>query len=121
MMTDVAVVSPATESRTLPIIGWASCLLGVAPVGLLIALIDKKNAPDWVRTHYSYLVRTILLGLLYGFVVFAFTMATTFLILLPVGMLFFPLVAIWFLVRCVIGLVAAIRCEPIKRPRTWLV
>lgn len=126
-MTDVAVAAPSSDSRTLALVGWGACLFGLWPVGLGIALIDKKNAQGWVATHYSYMTRTVLLGLLFGGIVLAVSLVSSVLaffapvfLLLQTVTLFMPVILGWYFVRCVIGLVAAVRSEPLKRPRTWL-
>lgn len=83
-------------------------------VGLIIAYINRGKAGGWVDTHYTYLIRTFWIGLLYTFV-------AAILMLLLIGFLVIVAVAIWIIVRCVIGLQAAGRGEPIKNPESWLI
>jgi uncharacterized membrane protein len=83
-------------------------------VGLVIAYINRGKAGGWVDTHYTWLIRTFWIGLLYTFVAAA-------LMLLLIGFLVIVAVAIWIIVRCVIGLQAAGRNEPIRNPESWLI
>lgn len=83
-------------------------------VGLIMAYINRGKAGGWVDTHYTYLIRTFWIGLLYGVI-------ATILMLLLIGFLLLVAVAVWIIVRCIIGLQAAGRGEPVKNPESWLI
>ncbi len=83
-------------------------------VGLIMAYINRGKAGGWVDTHYTYLIRTFWIGLLYGVI-------ATILLLLLIGFLLLVAVAVWIIVRCIIGLQAAGRGEPVKNPESWLI
>lgn len=118
-MTDLAIESTDKADRTLATVAWVSCLLGAWPIGLVIALVDRRNVPDWLATHYSYLIRTIMIGFLYGAVLFVLSFVLAFL-LIPFGLVAFPALALWYYVRCVKGLIGVVRGNGIDVPRTWL-
>lgn len=101
-------------NKTLPLIAWASCLLGGWPIGLIIAYVDRDKATDLTATHYRYLMRTIWIGLLFGFV-------SLLLSIVAIGFLTWIATLVWYLVRCVKGLVLLMRDEPIANPGTWWV
>jgi uncharacterized membrane protein len=101
-------------NKTLPAIAWGSCLIGMWPVGLVIAYIDRKKTSATYATHYRYLIRTIWIGLF-------FMIVSSVLSLILIGYITFFATAIWFLIRCVKGLVLVLRDEPIQKPTTWLI
>ncbi|MCO5160339.1 MAG: hypothetical protein M9939_04340 [Mesorhizobium sp.] len=83
-------------------------------VGLIMAYINRGKAGGWVDTHYTYLIRTFWIGILYIFV-------ATILVVLLIGVLLYVAIAIWIIVRCILGLQAARRGEAVKNPESWLI
>ena len=83
-------------------------------VGIVIAYINRGKAGGWVDTHYTWLIRTFWIGLL-------FIAVSIILAIVAVGLLLMVVMPIWVIVRCVVGLQAANRGEPIKNPESWLV
>ncbi len=83
-------------------------------VGLIMAYINRGKAGGWVDTHYTYAIRTFWLSLLY-------ILIATVLVFLLIGILLYIAVAVWIIVRCIVGLQAAGRGEPVKNPESWLV
>jgi len=91
----------------------ASFVLGVtAIVGVVFAYVNRGQSDDWVETHYTYLIRTFWIGLLYFAV-------GGFLAIFIIGVFVLFGVAVWVIVRCVIGLQKAARAEPIADPQSW--
>lgn len=83
-------------------------------VGIILAHVwqgDNKEA--WAASHFTYAIRTFWFGFI-GFVVAGFL--TFFLI----GLLLFPLVAVWVGVRSVMSLLKAQKKEPMPDPETFL-
>ncbi len=101
-------------NKTLPIVGWVSCLLGAWFIGLILAYVDRDKTNELYASHYRYLIRTVWIGMLFGFVSFLLSF-------IAIGLLTFVATAIWYMIRCVKGLVLALREEPISNPGTWLV
>ncbi|MDP3898464.1 MAG: hypothetical protein Q8Q62_17475 [Mesorhizobium sp.] len=85
-----------------------------ALIGLVIAYINRGKVGGWVDTHYTWLIRTFWIGLLYGFV-------SILLMFLVIGFVTAIATAVWVIVRCVIGLQAVGRNEPIKNPESWII
>lgn len=83
-------------------------------VGIVIAYVNRGKAGGWVDTHYTWLIRTFWIGLLFVFV-------SIILAIVAVGLLLMVVMPIWVIVRCVVGLQTANREEPIKNPESWLV
>lgn len=83
-------------------------------VAIVLAYINRGKSEAWVETHYTWAIRTFWIGLLYGFI-------SALLMFIGIGFILMFVVAIWVVIRCVIGLQAASRNEPIKNPQSWIV
>lgn len=81
-------------------------------VGLIMAYVNRGKGPAWVDTHYTYAIRTFWIGLLYALI-------SSILMVAFIGIILIFGVAIWIVVRCVIGLQKASAGEPIARPESW--
>ena len=93
----------------------AGMFIGIsALIGIVIAYINRGKAGGWVETHYTWQIRTFWIGLLYSFV-------SVLLMIVGIGFLLVFAVAIWVIVRCVLGLQAANRDEPVRNPESWLI
>lgn len=90
-----------------------SFVLGISMiVGLVFAYVNRGQSDDWIETHYTYVIRTFWIGLLYFFIGLVLSV-------LLVGVLVLIAVAIWVIVRCVLGLQKVSRQEPIADPQSW--
>ena len=90
-----------------------SFVLGItAIVGVVFAYVNRGQSDEWVETHYTYLIRTFWIGLLY------FAIGGVLAVLI-IGIFVLFAVAVWVIVRCVIGLQKAARGEPIADPQSW--
>lgn len=127
-MTDIY----RTEDKTMPAICYALYLLAFATgitavIGVIIAYAQREAAGPDMRTHYTYLIRTFWGGLLLGVVcgivggvLFGIgALLSVILIGFPIMALagaIFAVAAVWFGVRCIVGLVYLSRGEPHPRP-----
>ena len=122
----------ATEDRTMPAVCYALYLLAFATgitaiIGLIIAYAQQGSAGPVMRTHYTFLIRTFWIGLVLA-VVGAVAGAILFAIgaVLTVVLIGFPIMAlaglvwavaaVWFAIRCIVGLVYLSRGEAYPRP-----
>ncbi len=94
------------------LIGIAVPILPV--VAVVLAYLFRGNATGWLASHYTYIVRTFWIGLLYS-------LLSVLLMILFIGWLVSIAVAVWLVVRCVRGMQALARREAIADPTTWLV
>ena len=93
----------------------AGMFIGIsALIGIVIAYINRGKAGGFVETHYTWQIRTFWIGLLYALI-------SAVLMLLFIGFILAFAVAVWFIVRCIIGIQALQRGEPIKNPESWLI
>jgi uncharacterized membrane protein len=111
-------------------------LMVISPLGLgvpaiiaaVLAWMAKDRAPEWLRSHYLFMLRTIWIA------VFAVLIAILSEVLgdyLPAQGVFMAGTAIWwlvvvvgvawFVIRATVGMGRLRRGEPIRNYRTWLV
>ena len=103
-----------TNVQVIYVLYIASFVIGVtAIVGIVIAYLNRGKAGGWIETHYTWAIRTFWIGLLGGFV-------SLLLMIVGIGFLLALAVAIWVIVRCVVGLQAVSRGEPIRNPESWM-
>jgi uncharacterized membrane protein len=107
----------AAEGRTanlIYILYLLSLIFGVTSlVGLIMAYINKGDAPEWLQSHYRFHIRTFWIGLLLG-VVGAVTAAFV------VGILILVFLCVWWIVRCVKGMKYIARGSAHPDPASWM-
>ncbi|RUU13470.1 hypothetical protein EOD23_04395 [Mesorhizobium sp. USDA-HM6] len=104
----------STNALVIYILYLASLVVGITGiVGIVLAYINRGKAGGFVESHYIFLIRTFWIGLLYALI-------SVVLMLLVIGFLLMFAVAVWFIVRCILGLQALQRGEPVKNPQSWL-
>lgn len=124
----------ATDEKLMPIVVYILYILGwisgglTALVGFVMAYSLKERAPDWVRTHYVFMIRTAWLGIIGWLIVGLLFVLGIPLTLVLIGFLMWKvaaglalLIGIWVTVRCIVGLTYATRCEPYPRPQALIV
>jgi uncharacterized membrane protein len=110
----------ATDERQLALIIYVLYLLGfitvwVTPiVGVVLAYVNRDTAPEWLKSHYTFQIRTFWIGLV------AMTASCVLMVVL-IGFVLAPIVAIWFIVRCAVGLSRLLNNEPYPTPQNWIV
>lgn len=95
-------------------------LLGVVPafgavpafIGFVLAFVNRNKADDTWNSHYDFQVRQGIMALIFGIV-------SAILVFVLIGFLGLAAVAIWWVVRSVIGLMSASRNERIRDPETY--
>lgn len=81
-------------------------------VGVVMAYVNRDDAPDWLRTHYRFQIRTFWLALLYA-VIGAVTVVAL------IGLVILVFALIWWIVRCIKGLQQLSRGLPYPNPESW--
>lgn len=122
----------ASEDRTLPTVVYVLYLLGpmnglTGIIGLVIAYANRDRAGPAMESHYTFQIRTFWISIAWVIIGGVLVMWGIPLMLVLIG---FPLViagglilsavGIWFLLRCVLGLIYVSRGEAYPRPRSWL-
>ena len=80
---------------------------------MVLAYINKGEAPDWLKTHYDFLIRTFWIGLAFSFIGFV-------LMFVVIGFLVLIFTVVWWIIRCVQGLMLLQKSQAIPKPQTWL-
>jgi uncharacterized membrane protein len=103
-----------TSATIVYVLYLASLLVGItALVGLVMAYVNVGDAPEPLKSHYRFQIRTFWIGLLYGLVGLVLALAV-------IGAFVFLFVAVWLIVRCVKGLKALDRGAAYPNVETWL-
>lgn len=139
-MSDNANLPPAAPSpgaapgdeRLLPAVIYVLYLIGLANgltivIGAVLALANQDRATAKMRSHYTFQIRSALLGavaMVAGGVIFAVGIPLTLVLIgvlfLKLAWLIWGLTAVWFAVRAVMGLIYLGREEPYPRPMAYL-
>lgn len=81
-------------------------------IGVVIAYINKDDAPGWLQTHYQFQIRTFWIGALYIFI-------GSILSLILVGWFVLLFWVLWLIIRSVKGLKALDQNLAIEEPTRW--
>ena len=82
-------------------------------IGVVMAYINRSEAPEWLQTHYQFLIRTFWIGGLYLFI-------GVLLSLVLIGYFVILFWVIWLIVRCVKGMKTLDQKEAHPNPTGWM-
>ena len=103
-----------STAKIVYILYLVSLAVGVTSlVGVIMAYVNVGEAPEPLRSHYRFQIRTFWIGVLYSCI-------GLLLLLVVVGAVVWAFVAVWLIVRCVKGLKYLDRGEPYPNAATWL-
>lgn len=112
--TPADVATSANMAKIVYILYLLGLLTGLTPiVGVILAYVYRDDAPDWVRTHYVFQIRTFWFMLL-------FCVIAGILTVILVGFFLLFLLTIWWVVRAVKGLKYLLEQKPYPDPQTLL-
>lgn len=82
-------------------------------IGVVIAYVKNDGAPAWLASHYQFQIRTFWIALgasiIAGLLIFIF-----------IGWILSFVVAVWFIIRCVRGIIWLQNGEAVPEPTSWL-
>lgn len=105
---------PAKSAMLIYILYVAGLAVAVTPlIGIVLAYMYRGQMTGWLESHAIFIIRTFWIAILY------FVLASI-LTLFLIGFLLYLLIAIWLIIRCVKGMQALSRDEPIADPRAWV-
>nr|WP_320116713.1 hypothetical protein [uncultured Desulfuromonas sp.] len=84
-----------------------------AIIGVIMAYVYRGDAPDWLRSHYDFQIRTFWIGALYIFI-------GGLLSAVLIGYLILLFWLVWLAVRCAKGLKALEENQAPPNPKGWL-
>jgi len=82
-------------------------------IGVVVAYVNKSDAPAWLQSHYQFQIRTFWIGLLY--IVVGALLTTVF-----VGWLILMFWVVWVVIRCVKGIKYLDQHQPPPNPTSWM-
>ena len=92
----------------------ASIIVGLtAIVGLILAYVNREDAPDWLESHYRFQIRTFWMAVFYW-------VTGVMLLQLIIGWLILLFLLFWLIVRCAKGIKYLDRRQAYPIPETWL-
>ena len=101
-------------ARIVYILYLVSLIVGVTSIiGVIIAYVNRADAPEWVQTHYRFQIRTFWIGFLYAFL-------SLLTVIILIGLFFGVFTFIWWIVRSAKGLKLLGEGTPYENPATWL-
>jgi uncharacterized membrane protein len=81
--------------------------------GLMLAYMNREGAPDWLKSHFSFQIRTFWLYL-------AYLAVSILLCAVLIGFLLIFAAIGWFVTRQVLGLNWTLKREACPRPTAWI-
>ena len=115
-MSKVAVEnSPAKKgaAKIVYILYLVSLLFGITGIiGVVMAYINKDDAPEWLQTHYQFQIRTFWIGALFIFF-------GSILSVILIGWFLLLFWVVWLIVRSVKGMKALDEEKAIDNPTSW--
>jgi uncharacterized membrane protein len=93
------------------LVGIMSAIPSLA--GIVVAYVYQPDAPNWLKSHYQFQIRTFWIGLVFAIAGLALTT-------IYIGFLVLLFWVIWLTIRCVKGFKLAEDLTPIPNPKTWL-
>ncbi|HBU99116.1 DUF4870 family protein [Thalassospira lucentensis] len=90
-------------------------------IALIVAYVSREDDNHWTNSHYTFLIRTFWISILYAILTGFFFVVIGWVPL--IGWAFMALMGLyttaWFIGRNVIGLLRALGGRPIDNPRSW--
>lgn len=103
-----------SNAKLVYILYLVAILIGVTGlVGVIMAYIYRGDAPDWLKSHYQFQVRTFWIGFLY-------MILGSLLSVVVVGYFILLFWLIWLIVRCIKGLKQLDKNEAMPNPTSWM-
>ncbi len=107
---------PATEGTAkivyiLYLVGIVFGITGI--IGVIMAYINKGDAPEWLESHYRFQIRTFWIGGLY-------LLIGAILSLIIIGYFVLLFWVVWLIVRSLKGMKALDRKEAHPNPTGWM-
>ncbi len=85
-----------------------------AIVGVVIAYVRRPDVRGtYLESHFTYLIRTFWMSLLYGII-------CTLLLIIGIGFILFFALAIWVIYRIVKGWIRLADAKPVDDPTSWI-
>ena len=115
-MSDAGQSNESTQgtAKIIYILYLVGILFGITSIiGVIMAYINKTDAPAWLQSHYQFQIRTFWIGALYLVLGVILTMVI-------IGSLVILFWVIWLIVRCAKGIKYLDTKQAYPDPTGWL-
>jgi uncharacterized membrane protein len=117
------------DGRPLPMLNYVFLFFMVMTVGgsgvvaLLIANFAEDKAPDWIKTHYQFQVRTFWIGVVPAILSYFLGQYLLHVLKISPMLMFFVVIPVllWIVGRVAMGFNHLMYSRPIPNPKSWLV
>lgn len=82
-------------------------------IGVIMAYVNRGDAPEWLKTHYSFQIRTFWIAMLYSVIGLILSMVI-------IGFLVLLFALVWYIVRCVQGMKYLDEQKPVEKYDSWM-
>jgi uncharacterized membrane protein len=82
-------------------------------IGVIIAYVNRGDAPEWLKSHYQFQIRTFWIGLVVMLLGFFFWV-------MGIGLFILIFWVVWLVMRCVKGMKYLDQHQAHPNPTTWL-
>ena len=113
-VTDNEKPASTAIAKMIYILYLVSIIIGItAIVGLIMAYVNKDDAPEWLKSHYQFQIRTFWIGALYLFIG---VLLSQFII----GLFIILFWLLWLIVRCAKGIKYLVQEVAYPAPKDWM-
>ena len=110
--------NPFADDRQMAMIVYIAYLAAfafppLAVVGVVLAYVNRDNAPDWLKSHYTFQIHTFWIGLLFSAISFC-------LVFVLIGFLLMFATLAWYVIRCALGINRLMQREAYPNPTSWI-
>jgi uncharacterized membrane protein len=104
----------AGSAKIIYILYLISIVIGItAVVGLIMAYVNRDDAPEWLKSHYRFQIRTFWIGALYLFMGVLLSQVV-------IGLFIILFWLLWLIVRCARGMKYLDRQQAHPAPEGWM-
>ncbi|MCE2431341.1 MAG: hypothetical protein J4F29_00225 [Candidatus Latescibacteria bacterium] len=111
------ITSTARIIYILYLVGVAFGITGL--IGVIMAYVNRSDAPEWLASHYRFQIRTFWLCLLYAILILVIAFVLLSPIVFGTGVVIIMVLPVWWIIRCAKGLQYLAREEAYPDPDGW--
>ncbi len=82
-------------------------------IGVIMAYINRGGAPEWLKSHYQFQIRTFWIGAFYMLI-------GAMLAIILIGYLVFIFWVVWLVIRCIQGMSFLDKKQAYPNPTGWM-
>jgi uncharacterized membrane protein len=113
-VTDNEKPASTGAAKIIYILYLVSIIIGITAIaGLIMAYVNKDDAPGWLKSHYQFQIRTFWIGALYLFIG---VLLSQFII----GLFILLFWLLWLIVRCAKGIKYLDQEVAYPAPKGWM-